>query len=246
MGKSSKRRLPRPKQVAPKGSSGKRLAIDVSRDLATELVPGKVRFTSQAGRARRQQLLQAARHLLAERTPDQVTFADVCAHAGIPRPSAYHFFPSIEAIFVALRMLQAGAIAEAMASPIEQPQPSWSESFRGLIERGAAVLANDPAGAKLIYGILDGFSEARQLGPDIDARLAAAAFDVMEREFQIPQWEGRDRCFAIAFAIVDAILKLSYRREGAITRPMIEEAKRAAISYLRTYLPEVLPRREAS
>jgi AcrR family transcriptional regulator len=204
-------------------------------------VPGKVRFTSGPGRQRRQQLLQAARDLLQEREPNEVSFADVCARAKIPRPSAYHFFPSIQAVFVGLRMLQAEELVRAIGNAEMAGEDTWTEYFRRLVDRGADVLRQDTAGTKLIYGILDGYSEARQLGQDVDARLAEVALTLFERRFQIPMWEGRDRCFAIAFAIVDAIFKLSYRRAGWITDAMIEEAKRAAVSYLRNYLPEYLP-----
>lgn len=215
----------------------------MSRALAKELVPGKVRFTSGPGRARRQKLLEAARELLAERQPNEISYADVCERAQIPRPSAYHFFPSIQAIFVGLRLLQAGELVEAITNIDAEEFETWPQYFRQIVDKGAMALSADPAGTKLIYGILDGYSEVRQLGQDVDARLAEAAMQVFAARFQIPEWEERDRTFAIAFTIVDSVFKLSFRREGEISAVMIEEAKRAAISYLRNYLPEFLPRR---
>lgn len=210
---------------------------------ATDLVPGKFKFTSQQGRTRRLQLLGAARELLCERSPEDVSFADVCERAGIPRASAYHFFPNIQSVFVGLRLLHAHAMLEALQALKVVKGESWREYFCRVIDAGVAVMRAEPAATKLIYGGLGGMLETRQLGRELDDRLAQITLEAMTSHFQYPDWPEREAIVAIAFTILDSIFRLSFRRHGEITPWMVEEAKRAAIAYLRNYLPEFLPAR---
>ena len=46
--------------------------------------------------------------------------------------------------------------------------------------------------------------------------------------------------------IVDLMMSLSVIRHGVITRKMLNEAQKAGRSYLREYLPDVLPLRRAN
>jgi AcrR family transcriptional regulator len=210
---------------------------------ATELLPGKFKFTSQQGRTRRMQLLTAARELLCERNPEDVSFADVCECAGIPRASAYHFFPNIQSVFVGLRLLHAHSMLNALENTGSLPGESWRGFFCRIVDIGVSVMRDEPAATKLIYGGLGGMLEAQQLGRELDARLARLTLDGMARHFELPDWPEREPIVAIAFTIVDSVFRLSYRRSGEITPWMVEEAKRAAIAYLRNYLPEYLPAR---
>lgn len=211
--------------------------------LATDLVPGKFKFTSQQGRTRRLQLLAAARELLEQRQPEDVSFADVCERAGIPRASAYHFFPNIQSVFLGLRLVHAHAMLDAVQNLPPVPGESWRDYFFRLVDKGFEVMRSEPAATKLIYGGLGGMLEAQQLGRELDARLARITLEGMASRFQLPEWPEREAIVAIAFTILDSIFRLSYRRHGAITAWMVEEAKRAAIAYLRNYLPEYLPAR---
>ena len=90
--------------------------ILVDSELAKQLVPNKFKFTSQQGRARRQKLLMGAKKLSETKAINDISLADVCEEAGIPRASAYHFFPNVEAIFLALRFLNAIEILEVLAT----------------------------------------------------------------------------------------------------------------------------------
>ncbi len=210
---------------------------------ATDLVPGKFKFTSQQGRTRRLQLLAAARELLCERNPEDVSFADVCERAGIPRASAYHFFPNIQSVFVGLRLLHAHAMLNTLQGLEAAHGETWRDYFHRLVDAGVAVMRAEPAATKLIYGGLGGMLETQQLGRELDARLAQLTLNGMASRFQLPDWPEREPIVAIAFTILDSIFRLSYRRHGEITAWMVEEAKRAAIAYLRSYLPEFLPPR---
>lgn len=68
-------------------------------ELARQLVPNKFKFTSHQGRIRRQKLMMSAKKLSINKPIKDITLAEVCEEAGIPRASAYHFFPNIAAVF---------------------------------------------------------------------------------------------------------------------------------------------------
>lgn len=72
----------------------------VDASLLPELALRLFKFTSKQGRTRRATPLVSALELLREKAPGEITLAMVCKRAEIPRPSAYHFFPYIEAIFL--------------------------------------------------------------------------------------------------------------------------------------------------
>ncbi len=211
--------------------------------LAPELATRPFKFTSRQGRDRRARLLAAARELLRENPPEAVSFADVCQKAEIPRPSAYHFFPDIKAIFLGLRLLHAESVIEAGLQLQEETFATWPQYLFRLVDVGVKATTDEPAFPPLLYGSGPNFSETREIGRSTDARLARLALDGMDRRFVLPVWPERDRVFAVGFAVIDSILRLSFRTEGAITEWMVAEAKRAALAYLRGYLPEFCPAR---
>jgi len=211
-----------------------------------ELVAGKFKFTSRKGRERRVKLLEAAKALLETRRPQDVSFADVCARARIPRPSAYHFFPDIESVFLGLRLLHAEALVAALGAVERVRGDSWIRYFGRLVDAGIKVMRSDRATTRLIYGGLGGWVEVKALSKAVDARLSQLALEGLERRFELPSWPEKEAAMEVAFTIVDSILRLSFRTHEALTEWLVDEAKRAAVSYLKNYLPEVLPVRERS
>ncbi len=218
------------------------LVPDLHDDLlAKTLPPGQFKFTSKQGRARRMQLLNAAKELLRDRPSEEVSLADVCQHAGIPRASAYHFFSNIQAVFLGLRVLHAESLIGALDAVHSHDFDNWRDYFSALIDQGANALRNDPAATQLVYGNLGSMSEARRLGEVLDARLAEIAVQGLTSRFTLQQWDEQAEVFGVAFTLVDSVFRLSWRQHGTVTEWMQTEARRAAISYLRNYLPEVLP-----
>lgn len=215
----------------------------VDASLAPELAPRRFKFTSRQGRDRRTRLLAAARELLRENAPEDVTFADVCKRAQIPRPSAYHFFPNVEAIFLGIRLLHAETLVSAINAIADEPCPSWQHFVGRMISVAVEVTQAEPAFTRLIYGHTSGNAAMHQLSQDLDSRMAGLVREGLEARFLLPAWETSDDVFAVAFTIVDSLLKLSYRRWNTITPWMIEQAKSAATGYLRKYLPETCPAR---
>lgn len=140
----------------------------VDSELAKKLVPNKFKFTSQQGRARRQKLLAGAKKLSETQPINDITLAAVCEEAGIPRASAYHFFPNIEAIFLALRFLNAIEILEIVETVDIGNYDRWQGYLTALIDNCVTIFHNDETKAKLIYDTNTPDFEGDSFGEDID------------------------------------------------------------------------------
>lgn len=215
----------------------------VDSDLAKMLVPNKFKFTSQQGRVRRQQLLVACKHLLEEKNVADISLADICAKADIPRASAYHFFPNVQAVFLALRLLNAIQIIEALKTINPIQYTSWQGYIQALIDVGVKELNSDIATTKLIYGTNAPDYGSKSFGAQFDEQLAKVCYEALQANYDVPNLLEQQEVLAVGFTLVDAVLALSYRRHGDITAQLAEEAKLAVIAYLRTYLPEKLTRK---
>ena len=212
--------------------------------LAPELGPRKFKFTSRQGRDRRARLLGAARELLRETSPENISFADVCQKAEIPRPSAYHFFPNIQAIFHGLRLLHAETLMDRALELQDRQFDHWRNYLDALVDTARQVTLSDDAYPALIYGYGLDFVETREIGRDLDSRLAGLALQGMKQKFTLPDLPNLHEIFGIALAIIDSIFRQSFRRQGSISDEMAQEAKRAAAAYIQLYIPEFSPPRK--
>jgi hypothetical protein len=70
----------------------------------------------------------------------------------------------------------------------------------------------------------------------------AGAYD---RLFNMPRIRDVQRKYLVVQTLVDAIWRLSCAQHGTITPEFSNEAELVAVSYCRTFLPEVIERREA-
>jgi len=208
--------------------------------LAPELGSRKFKFTSQQGRSRRTHLMTATRELLRELPPEEVSFAMVCERADIPRASAYHFFPNIGALFLGLRMLHAELLAEGVVGVRVDRFDRWQDYMTCLIGVGAQIVREDPALLRLTYGMPGTLTEARQIGKSLDGKIVRTVFAALNERFVLPELPERERILALTFTIIDSFFRYSFREDGEITDAAVREAGRAAIAYMRCYLPEYL------
>lgn len=215
----------------------------VDSELAKKLVPNKFKFTSQQGRVRRQKLLMGAKKLSETHSINDITLAAVCEEAGIPRASAYHFFPNIEAIFLALRFLNAIEILEILTTVESAGFDRWQGYFNALINRCVDIFNNDQTKAKLIYDTNTPDFEGDSFGQDVDHQVVDLVYKRLSERYEMPKFEDIQDTLLIAYSIVNGIFTLSYRRNGSITDNYLQEANTASIAYLRCYLPEKLPRK---
>ena len=93
-------------------------SLSFDSDSVEHLTP--YRRPSQArGEAKFERLLDAAHSLIEEQGVEEFSLADVAKRAGVATGSAYHFFPNLEAIFIALVERYDLAFAEIVGEPIE-------------------------------------------------------------------------------------------------------------------------------
>ncbi|MBP2281223.1 AcrR family transcriptional regulator [Psychrobacter sp. PL15] len=215
----------------------------VDSELAKKLVPNKFKFTSQQGRVRRQKLLMGAKKLSETQSINDITLAAVCEEAGIPRASAYHFFPNIEAIFLALRFLNAIDILEVLTTVETVNYDRWQAYLTALIERCVQIFRNDETKAKLVYGTNTPDFEGDSFGEDIDYQIVQLVYKRLSERYEMPVFEDIEDVLLVTYSIVNGIFTLSYRHHESITDSYLQEANTASIAYLRCYLPEKLPRK---
>ncbi|WP_290001547.1 TetR/AcrR family transcriptional regulator [Faucicola atlantae] len=141
--------------------------IRADSELARKLVPNKFKFTSQQGRARRQKLLAAAKSLSADRPISEITLADVCEEAGIPRASAYHFFPNVDAVFLALRYLNSTEIFKTLATVSAADTQGWQAYITNYVYTYVDVLRDDSTVARLVYETNTPAFENNEFGSEV-------------------------------------------------------------------------------
>lgn len=216
----------------------------VDSELAKKLVPNKFKFTSQQGRSRRQKLLMGAKKLSETQSINDITLAAVCEEAGIPRASAYHFFPNIEAIFLALRFLNAIDIIEILETVEIVDYNRWQGYLTALIDCCVNIFHADNTKAKLIYGTNTPDFEGDSFGEDMDHQLVQLVYKRLSDRYEVPTFEDIQDVLLVTYSIINSIFTLSYRQHGSITDKYLQEANTASIAYLRCYLPEKLPRKD--
>lgn len=214
----------------------------VNSDLARRLVPNKFKFTSQQGRLRRQKLLAAAKELSVSRPVADISLADVCETAGIPRASAYHFFPNVEAIFLALRFLNAMEIFKKLQAVDASKYTRWQAYVTAMVETGVEVIQADPTVARLIYETNTPDFEGNDFGSEIEKEISQLIYENLAQYYKMPAKENVQKQLLVGYGIINGIFILAYRSEKEITNEYRQEAITALIAYLRCYLPETLPR----
>ncbi len=216
----------------------------VNSELAKQLVPNKFKFTSEQGRIRRHKLLMGAKTLSKHQAISNITLADICQEAEIPRASAYHFFPNVDSIFLALRFLNAIEVLEELKKVDISHYDRWQAYLTGIIDRVVELFIADPTKAKLIFEVNTPDFEEQDQSKRIEFQIVKAFYDNLSSKYDVLSYDRINDVCLIAYGIVNAIFTLSYRQYGEITEHFRQEANTACIAYLRCYLPEKLQKKE--
>ena len=188
------------------------------------------------GIKRVQSLLDATESLLAERSNEDVSLAQIAAQAGIPLASAYHFFPNRNAAFVALARRFNEELYRLAIEPMHPPPTSWQQVVATKQENSAAFLNARPAALRLFLGA--GVSVAvRATDWAGNEAIALSRVKFFEAYFHLPFVKDLQTKIAMAIAIQDGIWTLSYGRSGSIAPDFVDASVEASVSYLRNYLP---------
>lgn len=213
----------------------------VDSELAKSIVPNKFKHTSKQGRIRRQQLLIAAKKLCETWEIKDISLAAVCEEADIPRASAYHFFPNIESIFLALRFLNYMDTYQVLEKIEVSDFDRWQEYIAEVFRQSVNLLNNDVTMKKLLYSTNSPCFDSSDYEERIDVNMIGMIVGKLTAHYNMESFKDINDKFLVAYTFVHSIFALSFKYHNQITESMAQEALTAAIAYLRCYLPEELP-----
>ena len=192
--------------------------------------------TRAPGRLRRQQLLDAAYELLCERDIEDISFRDIAAKAGVPEGSAYHFFANRFDVFAELAVTLNERFARAHERAVPPAKRATPRALaEHMVEIGARIYARTPPARQLFIGGKTPL-EVKQADRRNDRDVAEAMRRSFSRYFDIPDSDELRDAFYYFIEITDLMFSLSIVDNGKITPAMLDEAKRAGVAYMETYL----------
>lgn len=199
--------------------------------------------TQRRGVQRRERLLRAARELIARRPLSDVTYAGVCARAGVPASSAHHFYPDLDAVYRALLEAHRAEMDAALMRPLRaRDTRSWQAIVECLVDRAASYHRAHPVGARLAIGG-ETPPQIKRMDRDADRGRAGFALRVAAEVFVVPRFADMERVAYIAAELVDTVFTASMLESGRLTPAYVKLAKLAAIGFLSQYLGASLPPR---
>ncbi|OWU83074.1 hypothetical protein ATO6_20850 [Oceanicola sp. 22II-s10i] len=187
-------------------------------------------------------ILDATERLLSDSGDEDISLAQIAEQAEISLASVYYFFPNRNSVYVALALRFNDEIYERSILPLSDPEPqSWQELLERKHKAAAAFQNSRPAALRLFLGA--GVSAAvRSADFTGNARLARSRARMLEAYFDIQNMPDLPHWLEMSAAAMDGIWALSYGYHGQITEAYRAEATACAVTYLRRYLPEYLPR----
>jgi len=192
------------------------------------------------GIIRYKELLDATEALLNESNPDDIGIYQIAAKAKAPTASAYQFFPTKDAAFLALSEHYFMGLIRVSALPIDVADIKKWQSLIVLDLRRASDFYNaHPAAMKIFLG---GYSSQAILASDreFQVSISNALRLRLQTIFELPEIENIESKFHYCIVMMDAIWSLSYHLYGKITEGMLQESCKALLSYLEIYISKTL------
>jgi AcrR family transcriptional regulator len=190
-------------------------------------------------------LLDSLEALLVDRDLEEVGLYQIAEHARVPHASVYHFFPTKEAAFMALVQRY---VSEIRAQQKHRPVPpealrSWQDFLARELRDAIDFFRLTPQAKKLFLGRFGGMETWRaEIAQNTSA--AQLLFKRLNCAFHLPFIRDAETKLLTFIEVVDAVLGISYVRDGEITDEAVEEAHRASVAYCRLFLPEQMELRE--
>jgi AcrR family transcriptional regulator len=200
----------------------------------------------ERGRVRVEALLDALESLIAERDFDEIGYYDIVQRAGMSAASVYHFFPSKDAVFMALAERYFNHFQASAERRTRSVAPkNWQDLLAARHQAAVEYYNSHKAAMKLIFGNQP-FLEIRSADLDSNRAISNHRLEEFRRVYDLPNVKDVAQKFLTAVTISDAIWRVSFIEHGHITPWYAEEAIRATVAYFRTFLPEHLEPREAA
>ncbi|HXD53842.1 MAG TPA: TetR/AcrR family transcriptional regulator [Solirubrobacteraceae bacterium] len=166
-----------------------------------------------SGEERESAILATAERLLEERSPQQISVDDLARGAGISRPSFYFYFPSKEAVFLALidrLVAQADEGREQLLEHLaEDPAARWREALetifgvfgahRAVSLAGAEIRAVSPEARALWSGVMEQWVADTAAAIEAERARGAAPAGVPARDLAVALVSMNERVLYASF-----------------------------------------------
>ena len=197
--------------------------------------------TQSRGITKFEQILDAAHKLIEEQPEREISLYDVADEAGVATGSVYHFFPNIEAIFIALVERYDKMFADLIRDTDAPLDANWQQILVEHTERSREFINARPPALLLIIGPLRTW-KSKQVDTIGDAAIARAMVANYRKTLTLPNEPVPEVILHHAIRMLEGFWELSFQQHGHVTEEMSRETNRAMIAYLRLYWPEYLPR----
>jgi len=185
-------------------------------------------------------ILDAAHALIAEHRSPDISLYDVANAAGVATGSVYHFFPSVESVFIALVERYDELFADLIRDIDPQDSSAgWQDLLVQHTERSREFINSSPPALMLIIGPLRTW-QSRLVDTVGDTRIAQAMVESYQRHFILPEQPQPESILHYAIRMLEGFWELSYQQHGFVTDDMSRETNRAMIAYLSLYWPRFL------
>lgn len=224
--------------------------MGIENEAGGKLVRRQTRASPRApsrgrGVIRYEGLLDSLEALLVDHDLEDIGLYQIAEHAGVPHASVYHFFPTKEAAFMALVQRY---VSEIRSQQKHRPVPpealrSWQDFLAQELREAIRFFRETPQAMKLFLGRFGGMETWRaEIAQNTSA--AQLLFRRLNSAFHLPYIRDAETKLLTFIEVVDAVLGISYVRDGEITDDAVEEAHRASVAYCRLFLPDQLELRE--
>jgi len=197
----------------------------------------------QRGVLKFEALLDTAEQLIENSGIEKFSLYDVAEIAQVTSGSVYHFFPSVEALLIALAERHLDKSVDLVRSEISENIASWVDLWRYISAQSRDYYNQNRVSAMLLLGPGASWT-IRSVDADGNRRIAIEIVKHMERLFYMPDYPGLEGHLVRAITISDALWQHSYREHGMITDIFWQDSIIACTAYLRYFYAPTIPARK--
>lgn len=185
--------------------------------------------TPQQGRSRKRvdQILDAARQIIAEKGVAALTITEIAEIAGVTPGSMYQYFPNKLAIINALGTHYLEEFSRKLEAEIEilpQTAEEMAVAFETLIEADYQMSRNDPAMRDIWLGVATNWS-LMEIFTAESHRNVATLVQAARPLVRPSERDGLETSITLMFHFADTAIRVALGKDEAEGRPVIERAK---------------------
>jgi len=232
-----------PVEVTVTGRANENAAVVIG---GIKSADGIYRKPSQArGMAKFKKILDAAHVLIGQKLDEsfsvhEISLYDIASQAGVATGSVYHFFPNMDALYVALVEFYDEQFAEIIRQPIPSDKTdNWQDIL--ITHTGSCrKFANSHKAALWLIMGPGRTWQSKQVDTLGDIQIAQAMVESHREYFALPTNPAAEKILHYAIRVLEGFWELSYQMNGYVNDEFAAEADKAMISYIKLYWPQHL------